>query len=592
MMQTSPQSAPQSATIVPATRTPSRRDTHRRGRVIAAATTLAMTAVTLGVASGASAQAGAAQGKTPSGSVIVFNCASPASAVKAAGGKVTANLPLIKGVSATLPKGSHLAGCTVTADQTMHVSGKAERDTLGNDPVSTARQTLGLTDQSPDGSGVTVAVVDTGIDNSKDLKGRVIHADVTGSSWNSDRDDYGHGTFVAGLIAGDGSASGGAYAGAAPGARLLDVRVAKDDGSTSLSNVLRGLQAVAWAQKALKIKVLNLSLSSGSPIPYQFDPLSLALDSLWSHGIVVVVPAGNDGPGASTISSPGNDPTLLTVGALDESGTAARSDDVVSDFSSRGPAAQGIAKPDLVAPGAHLISLRAPGSVVDLANPGSRVDSKYFLGSGTSMSTALTSGVVADLLDARPDLSPDQVKAILASSAYSAAGLADPAAAGAGGLDLTAALATPAPVIDPAPNTWPAGQDAIWDAFSAALLDGNRAAAAFWWNKLSPEARSWTARSWTQLSPDARSWTIAAWAARSWTGTDGTADEWLARSWAARSWTARSWTARSWTARSWTADGWLARSWTARSWTDDSFLARSWTARSWTARSWTTLDWS
>ncbi|HEX4431835.1 MAG TPA: S8 family peptidase [Frankiaceae bacterium] len=583
------QTSSHSSIATPATSTS--RKTARRGRVVAAATTLAMTAVTLGVAGGTSAQASSATAKTPSGSVIVFKCANPAAAVKAAGGKVIADLPLISGVSATLPKGANLTSCTVTADQSMHVSSQKGKDSL-SDPVSTARRTLGLTSKSPDGSGVTVAVVDTGIDNSKDLAGRVIHADVTGSSWNSDRDDYGHGTFVAGLIAGDGAASNGAYAGAAPGARLLDVRVAKDDGSTSLSSVLRGLQAVAWTQKALNIKVLNLSLSSGSPIPFQFDPLSLALDALWSHGIVVVVPAGNDGPGAATISSPGNDPTLLTVGSLDESATASRLDDVVSSFSSRGPAAQGIAKPDLVAPGAHLISLRAPGSVVDEENPGSRVANKYFLGSGTSMSTALTSGVVADLLDARPNLTPDQVKAILASSAYTAAGLTDPAAAGAGGLDLTAALATPAPVIDPAPDTWPAGQDQIWDKFSAALLAGDRAEAYKWWLKLSPEARSWTARSWTQLSPDARSWTIAAWSARSWTGADGTAEEWLARSWAARSWTARSWTARSWTARSWTDDGWLARSWTARSWTDDNFLARSWTARSWTARSWTTLDWS
>ncbi len=572
------------------------RKSARRGRVVAAATTLAMTAVTLGVVGGASAQAGSASAATPSGSVIVFKCTDPAAAVRAAGGKVTADLPLISGVSATLPKGSQLSGCTVTADQAMHVSSTQGKDTVSG-PVSTARQTLGLTDSSPDGSGVTVAVVDTGIDNSKDLAGRVIHEDVTNSSRNSNHDDYGHGTFVGGLIAGNGAASDGAYTGAAPGARLLDVRVAKDDGTTSLSNVLRGLQAVAWAQKSLDIRVLNLSLSSGSPIPYQFDPLSLALDALWSHGIVVVVPAGNDGPNASTISSPGNDPTLLTVGALDESGTPSHLDDVVSSFSSRGPAAQGIAKPDLVAPGAHLISLRAPRSVVDEANPGSRIAGSYFIGSGTSMSTALTSGVVADLLDARPGLSPDQVKAILASSAYTAAGLTDPAAAGAGGLDLTAALATPAPVIDPSPDTWPAGQSHVWDKFSAALLAGHRAEAYKWWLKLSPEARTWVARSWSQLSPEARSWSARSWSARSWSGADGTAEEWLARSWSARSWSARSWSARSWSARSWSArswsaDGWLARSWSARSWSDDDFAARSWSARSWSARSWTTVDWS
>ena len=212
---------------------------------------------------------------------------------------------------------------------------------------------------------------------------------------------------------------------------------------------------------------------------------------------------------------------------------------------------------------------------------------KYFLGSGTSMSTALTSGVVADLLSARPDLTPDQVKAILTSSAYSADGLSDVNAAGAGGLDLTAALATPAPDISPAADSWPTGQDEIWNKFSAALLAGKRADAARWWNQLSPDAQAWVARAWSALSPEARSWSEQAWSARSWSGADGTAEQWLARSWSARSWSARSWSARSWSARSWSA-----RSWSDVTWLDDDWNARSWSARSWSARSWSTTDWS
>ncbi len=556
-----------------------------RGRVIAAVTTLAMTAVTVGAASGASAQAASKPlAKTPTGSVVVFGCAEAAAAVRHAGGRVTVDLPLIHGVAAVLPKGAHLTGCIVTPDRAMHVTGKSFDNS--NSPVSTARQTLGLTPSSPTGEGVTVAEVDTGIDNSADLKDRVIHADVTGSSWNSNRDDYGHGTFLAGLIAGDGTASKGAYQGAAPDARLLDVRVARDDGSTSLVNVLAGLQIVLHSQSALNIKVLNLSLSSESPVPFQLDPLSQALEALWSNGIVVVVPAGNDGP-SGAISSPGSDPVLLTVGSVDEAGTADRADDTVSSFSSQGPAAQGIAKPDLVAPGSHLISLRAPGSAVDQANPSSRLADKYFRGSGTSMSTALTSGVVADLLSARPDLSPDQVKAILTSSTYSAPGLSEVNAAGSGGLDLAAALATPTPTVAPVVDNWPAGQDEIWDRFSAALLAGNRAAAAYWWSKLSPQAQEWVARSWSALSPEARSWSARSWSGRSWSGADGTADEWLARSWSARSWSARSWSARSWSARSWSA-----RSWSDVSWLNDDWSARSWSGRSWSARSWSTVDWS
>ena len=172
-------------------------------------------------------------------------------------------------------------------------------------------------------------------------------------------DGYGHGTFVAGLVAGSGKSSSGAYAGVAPAARILDVKVADSDGSTDLVTVLKGLQAVA-ADKS--VDVVNLSLSSGSPLPYQIDPLSAALEGLWRRGVTVVVPAGNDGPNNGTIASPGTDPVLLTAGGLDAHGTASRSDDSVADWSGRGPAPQGVQKPDLVAPGAHVVSLRTPSA--------------------------------------------------------------------------------------------------------------------------------------------------------------------------------------------------------------------------------------
>jgi serine protease AprX len=225
--------------------------------------------------------------------------------------------------------------------------------------------------------------------------------------------------------------------------------------------------------------------------------------------------------------------------------------------------------------------------LVDATNPDSRIGTGYFRGSGTSMSTALTSGVAADLLSARPTLSPDQVKGILTNSAYKTAALTDPLAAGHGGVNAAAAFTARPTTVSDSTGDWPAGQEQIWNSFSIALVRGDRAAAFFWWQKLTPAARSWVARSWTALSPAARSWVARSWVARSWVGADGTAGEWLARSWAARSWVARSWTGLLWDARSWTA-----RSWTARSWTDDDWAARSWTARSWTARSWSTDRWS
>jgi serine protease AprX len=248
-----------------------------------------------------------------------------------------------------------------------------------------------------------------------------------------------------------------------------------------------------------------------------------------------------------------------------------------------------VAKPDIVAPGSHLVSLRAPFSVVDRQNPTSRIDGAYFRGSGTSMATAVTSGAIADILAVRPDLSPDGVKALLTGTAYSAAGLTDRSTAGAGGLDLQAALAAAPTVPDPGTSDpAPPGPAWLWDAFSRAVLNDNKVLALALWKQMPPEARSWIARSWISLSPTARSWIDQHWDARSWIGLGaGNAQDWEARYWAARSWIARSWIARSWIARSW-----IDEDWTARSWIGDDFDARSWIARSWIARSWITDAWS
>lgn len=513
--------------------------------------------------------------------------ASAVRAVLAAGGAVDTELPLVGGVSATLPAGAVLPPSYVVAeDRPMHLAG-ASADGGAN---STVRATLGLGAPAGEGRGVTVAVVDTGVAEVPDLAGRVTHVNVTGEGSG---DQYGHGTFVAGLVAGDGSSSDGLYAGVAPAAEILDVRVARADGSTSLSLVLAGLQEVA---RRPQVDVVNLSLSSGSPLPYQLDPLTQALERLWERGVVVVVPSGNDGPGPATVTSPGVDPMLLTVGGLADGGTSARGDDTVASWSGQGPAPQGVAKPDLVAPGQSVVSLLAPGSVVHESNGGSVVEGGYFRGSGTSFSTALTAGAAAVLLDSR-ELSPDQVKTLLTSTAYTVAG----DGAGAGGLDAAAADVAQRPAADRRQTPSHPGLPQQWDALVQAFFDGDQTAAANSWSALPPAAKQWAARNWTTLSLEARNWTANSWSelltARNWTeGSGGTADEWQMRLWAAQEWAARNWTARNWTARNWTAEDWAARNWTARNWTESDWAARNWTrnwtARNWTARNWTAEDWT
>jgi serine protease AprX len=320
---------------------------------------------------------------------------------------------------------------------------------------------------------------------------------------------------------------------------VLDVRVARRDGTTSLSLVLRGLQVVADDGD---VDVVNLSLSSQSPLPYQLDPLTLALERLWDRGVTVVVPAGNDGPQPGTLSSPGIHPALLTTGGLDEGGTATRGDDAVATWSGRGSGKSG---PDLVAPGVHLISTLSPGSAAAAAQTSTGLPPGYGAGSGTSFSAAVVSGAAAALLGER-DLTPDQVADLLTRTAYRTAQLRDRSAAGAGGLDLAAAASTRARKAEPRKaeprkaddSSGPAADGA---AFLSALLGEDEDAAAEAWERLSPAARQWVARQWTDLSPSARQWAGAAWTARQWAGA---------------AWTARQWTARQWTARQWTAQDW------------------------------------
>ncbi|GAA2582335.1 hypothetical protein GCM10010399_10160 [Dactylosporangium fulvum] len=525
-----------------------------------------------------------------------------ARAVSAAGGRVLASLPVVHGVAAKLPQDATLSREWVVTPQRELGVASVPAAAAGT-AVSTVRGTLGLPVNGNEGSGVTVAVVDTGIADVPDLSGKVRHrVDVTGTGGG---DGFGHGTFMAGLIAGSGAASGGAYRGVAPAAKLVDVKVADAQGRTDLITVLRGLQWVS--EHAHEVQVLNLALSSDSPLPYQIDPLAQGLEALWRRGVTVVVPAGNTGPNTGTVTSPGNDPVLLTAGGLVESSTANRGDDVVGTWSGRGPTWQAHSKPDLVAPGGHMVSLRSPGSVVDRSNPQARIGNGYLRGSGTSMATAVTAGVVAAAIAVQPKLRPDSVKNLLTGTTYTAAGLTRAAGAGAGGLDAARVLAAaPGWRATKSEVQYDRDTDAIvrdaprWAELEKAVLDRNGAAATSAWNKLSPASRDWATRSWAQLDPAARSWATQSWAVRSWAGAGG---EWAARSWAARSWAARSWASGTWTARSWAGADWAARSWAARSWAQadwtaarswagDSWAARSWAARSWASDQWSARSWS
>ena len=548
-----------------------------------------------------------------------------ADAVAAVGGRSLAALPIVGGLLARVPDdraeelSDHPGVRAVTdADRPLRVRAA---DPEPAPPGPDAEAPASAAAAAAAGRGVGVGVLDTGIAASGDLAGRVVaSADLSGE-W-SFTDSYGHGTFMAGLIAGSGQ--GGGPAGVAPGADLVDLKVAGADGATTLGQVLAALQLADAARERWNLRVLNISLGAPAGDPAT-APLTEAVERLWADGITVVAASGNEGGG---VEAPGLDPYVVTVGSVDAAGPGGS----VPGWSSRGTDFAGRAKPDLVAPGVGLVGLRAPGSTIDLANPSARVGDHYFRGSGTSMSTAVVAGAAALVAAAHPGWGPDRIKAALT-------GTADPlgqvSGSGAGVLDLGAAAGTgtvPAANADLFPLRT-VGRAGVPDApepldgldWRAGGADGLRWAPAGGLPGPTPGADDtdawtahpwlsggWTAASWASKSWAAQQWLARAWAARRWAATglepagwaalqwswgglraaaldglgSGVGVDWLARSWAERAWGAGDLAARSWAARSWAELAWEARSWAAVDWT-----ARSWASRRWTAGAWAAAGW-
>jgi serine protease AprX len=324
------------------------------------------------------------------------------------------------------------------------------------------------------GAGVTIAIVDSGVAPHPDIATLLAAVDVVGQDppavTESGIDPHGHGTHVAGIMVGDGSRSpDGRLRGLAPEAGLVSVRVLDGEGHGRSSDVLAGLNWVVQNKDTFGIRVLNLSL--GHPVyePPENDPLVQAVEAAWDAGIVVVCSAGNTGAsGHGTISSPCNSRKVITVGALNAWHTPDTADDTVTTYSSRGPTlGELVAKPDLLAPGNRVVSLRSPDSHLDLAYPERRVAGDpaspdvldYFELSGTSMASPMVAATAALMIEQEPSLNPASVKARLMLSTRKAA-VSDPFTTGAGALDILAALRTtgtvaaaPSPAVIPSHET-------------------------------------------------------------------------------------------------------------------------------------------
>jgi serine protease AprX len=328
----------------------------------------------------------------------------------------------------------------ITPDRTQ----KMTSNPLTEQFVTAVQADIAASQYGLDGTGIGVAVIDSGISDHADLHGatgpsRVVYSQsfVVGDTTTADK--YGHGTHVAGLIGATGKSSGNGngytatYAGVAPNVNLINLRVLDQTGSGTDSQVIAAIEQAIALKSTYNIRVINISL--GRPVfeSYTLDPVDQAVEAAWQAGIVVVAAAGNSGRsgaanGFATIGVPANDPAVITVGATMTQLTATRVDDQIASYSSKGPTViDHIVKPDLVAPGNRLVSLRVPGSTLDTLFPQYEItpsngSSKYYELSGTSMATPVVTGAVALLLQQNPALTPDQVKARLMKTAWKGVG--------------------------------------------------------------------------------------------------------------------------------------------------------------------------
>jgi len=439
------------------------------------------------------------------------------------------------------------------------------------------------------GKGVGVAVIDTGIAGNlpdfqvsrSDPTSRVVASAVVNPAASSAGDSLGHGTHIAGLIAGNswnrpaGDPLAGKYIGVAPDANLIDVKAADDNGDATVLDVIDGLQFVVDFQSTYNIRVVNLSLKSSSAESYKTDPLDAAVEAAWNSGVVVVAAAGNQGSDSDAVSyAPANDPYVITVGAVDDQGNKGTGNDLMTSWSSRGTTQDGFVKPDILAPGAHIVSTIAPGSPYTQLCPSCITDGSYFKVGGTSMAAAIVSGEAADTIQANPGWTPNQVKAQIVNRSRPVKNwsfqLVDGAGTvqnngdndvmgGEGSLDkvlnnpLTSTAnsgLTPNNLIDP----------------STGQIDYSRA--------------SWSRASWSQAADPLRaswsraSWSRASWSRASWSATPQSCTDFERASWSRASWSA--------------ADIQMAKDQCANLLAQIDPARASWSRASWSRASWST----
>ena len=356
------------------------------------------------------------------------------------------------------------------------------------------------------GAGVVVALMDSGIGTHPDLpSGKVIARVDLADDGAPGLDPAGHGTHLAGIIA----ANGATFRGVAPSARLVDIRVLDQNGEGTLSSVVAGFDWLLKHRVALNIRVLNLSFGTPQRYSYHADLLAALAESAWFAGITVVAAAGNDGDDPGTIATPGADPFVITAGSFDDQGTRAEQDDRQSAFSSRGPTKDGFTKPDVLAPGRRVVSLRAAGSQMaqvqaDPSNgkSGKTSNSLYTRMSGTSVSSAMVSGVAALVLSFHSSYTPTKTKGAILALGRSISG------------SPTRAVMAPSAVFLPprTVNSQLLPSRLLMTALEASGLVGSGTT----WEGVTWEGVTWEGVMWESVTWEAVTWESVSWEGVAW----------------------------------------------------------------------------
>jgi serine protease AprX len=378
-----------------------------------------------------------------------------------------------------------------------------------------------------------IAVVDSGVDATKadDFGARVVASiNLSSDSPGATGDDEGHGTMVAGIAAG----ASPSHPGVAPTAPIVSIRTADANGASHMSDVIAAVDWILQNKAAYNIRVANFSMVSDAQSSFVDDPLDAAVEQLWFNGVVVVAAVGNYGQpgGVPILSSPGNDPFVISVGALDTSGTADPADDVAAPWSAYGHTGDGFAKPELSAPGRWIVAPVPTGSTLAAGAPDRVVAPGYIWMSGTSLAAPVVSGAAAAVLAAHPGWTPDQVKGALMDSASALPAIAD-WAGGVGEVDAARALGL---------QSAPIANSGL-DAFVAP--DGSGGV-------------SFDSTAWQQALQSSTDWSATDWSATDWSATDWSATDWSATDWSATDWSATDWSATDWSATDWSATDWSA----------------------------------